>query len=204
MNDDRGGQVSQVEGDEEVLRARYYALLSTLLSRPPESATLEMIRSLEGDDSPMGKALGALAEAATNASAEEIEDEFTRLFYGVGAGGELLPYASHYLTGLLYDQPLADLRKDLKGLGLQGDPNATEPEDNIATVLEIMHMLVLGHRGPDGDACQQSFFKTHLQPWASNFFTDLEKAENASVYIPVGAIGLLLMEIEEQAFEMAA
>ena len=163
-----------------------------------------MIRSLEGDDSPMGKALGALAEAATNASAEEIEDEFTRLFYGVGAGGELLPYASHYLTGLLYDQPLADLRKDLKGLGLQGDPNATEPEDNIATVLEIMHMLVLGHRGPDGDACQQSFFKTHLQPWASNFFTDLEKAENASVYIPVGAIGLLLMEIEEQAFEMAA
>jgi TorA maturation chaperone TorD len=204
MIDDRGGQVSQSEGDEEFLRARFYALLSTLLSRPPDAETLTMIRSLEGNDSPMGKALGTLAQAAADTSLEELEEEFTKLFYGVGAGGELLPYASHYMTGLLYDKPLADLRSDLKRLGLEGNPEATEPEDCVATELEIMHTLILGYRGPDGEACQQSFFKTHLLPWASNFFTDLEKAENASVYVPVGTIGLLLMEIEEQAFEMAA
>lgn len=204
MTDDRGGQVSQSEGDEEFLRARFYAFLSTLLSALPDKETLAMIRSLEGNDSPMGKALDGLAQAAKKATDEDIKDEFTKLFYGVGAGGELLPYASHYLTGLLYDKPLANLRGDLKRLGLEGDPEATEPEDCMATELEIMHTLILGYRGPDGDACQQSFFKTHLSPWASNFFADLEKAKNASVYAHVGTIGLLLMEIEEQAFEMAA
>ncbi|MBL6931455.1 MAG: molecular chaperone TorD family protein [Rhodospirillales bacterium] len=204
MTDDQGGQISQSEGDEEFLRARFYALLSTLLSKPPDSETLDLMRSLQGNDSPMGRALGALAVAASATTLEELSDEFTRLFYGVGAGGELLPYASHYLSGLLYDKPLADLRSDLNRLGLQGDPKATEPEDCIATELEIMHTLILGYRGPDGDACQQSFFKTHLMPWASNFFADLEKAENAFLYVHVGTIGLLLMEIEEQAFELAA
>lgn len=204
MIDGQGGQISQSEGDEEVLRASFYALLSTLLSKSPDSETFTMICSLEGNDSPMGKALDGLAQAAQNKDSEEVEEEFTKLFYGVGAGGELLPYASHYLSGLLYDKPLADLRAELRKLGLQGDPQATEPEDSMATMLEIMHMLILGHRGPDGDGCQQSFFKTHLLPWAPNFFSDLEKAESASLYAYVGTIGLLLMDIEEQAFEMAA
>ncbi len=202
--DDRGGNVSQSERDEEFLRARFYAFLSTLLSKPPDEETFALMRSLEGNDTPMGKALDALATSARQSSLEDVEDEFTRLFYGVGAGGELLPYASHYLTGLLYDQPLAALRSELKRLGLQGDPDATEPEDNIATVLEIMHTLIMGHRDPDGEACQHSFFKTHVHSWAPRFFADLEKAENATLYAPVGTIGLLLMEIEEQAFDMAA
>jgi TorA maturation chaperone TorD len=204
MSEGLGGQISQREGDDALLRARFYALLSSLLSAPPNSETIAMMRSLEGDDSPMGTALGALAQAAREATPEDIEEEFTKLFFGFGAGGELLPYASHYLTGLLYDKPLAALRGELKRLGLQGDPQATEPEDHIATVLEVMHTLVLGHRGPDGDGCQQSFFRTHLLAWAPDFFADLEKAENSSLYVPVGTIGLLLMEIEEQAFEMAA
>lgn len=204
MSEGLGGQISQSEGDDELLRARFYALLSSLLSSPPTPETIAMVRSLEGDDSPMGKALGALAQAAREATPEDIEDEFTKLFFGVGAGGELLPYASHYLTGLLYDKPLAALRGELKRLGLQGDPQATEPEDHIATVLEVMHTLILGHRGPEGDACQQSFFRTYLYPWAPDFFADLEKAENSSLYVSVGTIGLLLMEIEDQAFEMAA
>ncbi len=204
MSEGLGGQISQSESDDELLRARFYALISTLLSKPPSPETITMIRSLEGDDSPMGKALGTLAQAARAATPEDMEDEFTKLFYGVGAGGELLPYASHYLTGLLYDKPLAALRSDLARLGLQGDPQATEPEDHIATVLEAMHTLILGHRGPDGDGCQQSFFRTHLLPWAPSFFADLEGAENASLYAAVGTIGLLMMDIEEQAFEMAA
>jgi len=204
MSESLGGQISQSEADDELLRARFYALLSNLLSKPPTGETIILMRSLEGNDSPMGKAIGALALAAQDATFEDIEEEFTKLFYGVGAGGELLPYASHYLTGLLYDKPLAALRSELKRLGLQGDPEATEPEDHIATVLEAMHTLILGHRGPDGDGCQQSFFKAHLLSWAPTFFAELETAENASLYGAVGTIGLLLMEIEEQAFEMAA
>ena len=198
-NGDHWEDLAEVEAQ----RAALYALLARLLAAPPEADFLENLQQLQGDETPLGVALSALAQAAKLAPAD-VEEEFTKLFYGVGAGGELLPYASHYMTGLLYDKPLADLRSDLKRLGLEGNPEATEPEDCVATELEIMHTLILGYRGPDGEACQQSFFKTHLLPWASNFFTDLEKAENASVYVPVGTIGLLLMEIEEQAFEMAA
>ena len=62
MIEDSGDQISNEEGDLEVLRANYYALLSTLLSRPPDDGTIEMIRSLEGNDTPMGKQLGILSE----------------------------------------------------------------------------------------------------------------------------------------------
>ncbi len=190
--------------EEEIQRARFYALLSTLLARPPDTETLSLLRTLEGDDSPFGLTLCRLAERARALSAESVEEEFGKLFFGVGAGGELLPYASHYLSGLLYDRPLADLRRELRALELSADPETTEPEDHIATVLEVMHLLVLGHHGGDEAGCQQTFFNTHLMPWAPTFFTDLEQADSAFLYAPVGTLGGLLMEIERQAFEMAA
>ena len=58
-----------------------------------------------------------LAEAAAAANAEQIEREFFDLFIGVGRG-ELMPYASYYLTGLLHERPLARLRADLSELGI--------------------------------------------------------------------------------------
>ncbi len=39
--------------------------------------------------------------------------EFFNLLLGVGRG-EILPYASYYLTGFLHERPLARLREDLK------------------------------------------------------------------------------------------
>ena len=50
---------------------------------------------------------------------------------------------------------------------------------------------------------QEKFFATHIGPWASHFFTDLEKAKSSVLYAALGTIGRLLMEIEETAFEMA-
>ena len=37
---------------------------------------------------------------------------------GFGAGGELAPFGSQYLTGFVYEKPLADLRGDLEELGI--------------------------------------------------------------------------------------
>ena len=39
---------------------------------------------------------------------------------------------------------------------------------------------------------------------AGQFFTNLEGAELATLYMPVGTIGRLFMAIEAQAFELAA
>ena len=51
---------------------------------------------------------------------------------------------------------------------------------------------------------QQWFFDRHLAPWARLFFEDLESANSARFYKPVGTVGRLFMEIETTAFEMAA
>ena len=53
---------------------------------------------------------------AADIDPDELSREFFDLFIGVGRG-ELLPYASYYLTGFLHERPLARVREDLNGLG---------------------------------------------------------------------------------------
>ena len=54
---------------------------------------------LRGDRSALGSAHIALAQAAAAADLDAVQREYFDLFVGVGRG-ELLPYASYYLTGL--------------------------------------------------------------------------------------------------------
>ncbi len=69
----------------------------------------------------------------------------------------------------------------------------------------MMCGLITGAFGAPVDlARQQAFFDTHIAPWAERFFEDLEAAERAGFYKPVGTIGKLFLRIESQAFEMAA
>lgn len=204
MHEKQDERTSSPRDESDFLRARFYALLSRLLACPPDSAALDLLRALDGDETPMGCALSTLREAARTSSVDDARDEYTRLFYGVGAGGELLPYASHYLSGLLYDRPLADLRAEMARLHLSQDEDVHEPEDHIATVLEIMHTLILDENAPHGRQRQEDFFAAHILPWAPDFFAELETAQNAALYVPLGTVGRLLMQIERQAFEMAA
>src|SRR5690242_4579898 len=90
-------------------RAQLFALLGRLLAGPPEPALLEQLRRLGGNDaSPLGQACAALAAAAATATPAALEREYHDLFIGLGRG-ELVPYASYYLTGFLHDRPLAEL-----------------------------------------------------------------------------------------------
>src|SRR5262245_57540317 len=95
--------------DVDAARAQEYALLSVLLARAPDRALLERLASLRGDPSPLGMAHAALAEATQRTNIERVEREYFDLFIGLGRG-ELLPYASYYLTGFLHERPLARLR----------------------------------------------------------------------------------------------
>ena len=45
---------------------------------------------------------------------------------------------------------------------------------------------------------QKTFFETHLAPWATHFFTDLQKAKSAFFYLAVGRFGEKFMRFEEQ------
>src|SRR5665213_352064 len=121
------GQVDEVD----LARAQEYALLSALLMRSPDAQMLGRLAGLHGDTSPLGLVHTALGEAAARTDAESAAREYFTLFVGLGRG-ELLPYASHYLTGFLHGRPLANLRQVLQRIGVERAPGQTEPEDHAA------------------------------------------------------------------------
>lgn len=184
-----------VPGDLDQARAHLYTLLAQMLARPPDAGLLARLTAIEGDTTPLGQALSELAERAARTSAETAEREYNRLFIGLERG-ELVPYASYYRTGFLYDRPLALLRQDMAALGVERLPGVSEPEDHIAGLCEIMAGLVTGEVGPVGEAGQRRFFQRHLEPWADRLFEDLERAGSADLYRPVGTIGRRFLEIE--------
>jgi TorA maturation chaperone TorD len=182
-------------------RAQEYALLATLLSSAPSTVLLEQIAQLNGDATPLGCAHAALADAASIAVATEIEREYFDLFVGLGRG-ELLPYASYYLTGFLNERPLSRLRDDLAVLGIERVQDSFEPEDHAATLCEIMAGFASG-RFPASPEAQRAFFEKHVSRWMGRLFADMEKAENAKFYRSVGTLGRVFLEIESEAFTFA-
>jgi TorA maturation chaperone TorD len=192
-------------------RAGLFALLARLLAAPPDATLLTRLHDLRGgpnDGTPLGRACAALADAAASTEPARLEREFFDLFIGLGRG-ELQPYASYYLTGFLHDRPLAALRADLSRLGVARAPGVSEPEDHIAFLCETLSGLIAGTfpaaaAAGDPQAAADAFFARHLRPWAGRFFADLEAAQAARFYRPVGALGRTAIEIEQAAAELAA
>ena len=185
----------------DAARAQEYTLLATLLSSAPSASLLERLATLRDDATPLGHAHAALAEAASSAGPADVEREYFDLFVGVGRG-ELLPYASYYLTGFLNERPLSRLRGDLAALGIEKIDNDSEPEDHGATMCEVMAGLASGRFATSPQA-QQAFFEKHVASWMGRMFVDLERATHATFYRPVGALGRLFVQIEAEAFRFA-
>jgi TorA maturation chaperone TorD len=187
--------------DLDHARSDEYALLASLLLRAPDAEFLARLSSLKGDaDTPLGQAHAALGRAAEVASAEGVRREYNALFIGVGRG-ELVPYASYYLTGFLNERPLARLRGDMMRLGIERAAGHFDPEDHLGTLCEIMSGFA-GNRFelPAGE--EQGFFERHVAPWGGRFFADLEGAKAGKFYRAVGAVGRLFIDIETEAFAM--
>lgn len=188
--------------DEERLRAEFYEFLSGLLAAPPSLEVLEGIGRLEAGDGEIGAAIANLKRIAARSTPKTASHEFHDLFIGLGRG-ELMPFASYYLTGFLNEKPLAKLRQDMIRLRVEREENVFEPEDNIASLFEIMAGLIRGRFGePAPLAEQRAFFNTHVASWAHHFFSDLERAKNSVLYAPIGTLGRLFVEIEREAFRM--
>lgn len=188
--------------EEDVLRADMYGFLAVLLAAPPDAGVLARCAALVGDGTEVGQGLTALAERAAAMEPRTAEREFNRLFIGVGRG-ELLPYASFYLTGFLNEKPLAHLREDMGRLGIARSAGVSEPEDHIATLCEMMAGLIRGQfAAPRGLRTEAEFFTRHMARWAGHFFSDLETAKEAYLYAPVGRIGRAFMDIEAEVFRM--
>ena len=200
----RNGEVAETPPDEELFRARIYGLLARLLAAPPDRPVLASLAEIAADNTELGRAFAALAEAAVAIDPLRIAEEYHDLFIGL-TRGELLPYGSYYLTGFLNEKPLAELRGALAGLGIARVDDVKEPEDHVAALCEVMAGLIDGAYGaPQPLAVQRGFFETHMAPWIGRFFADLEGAQAAVFYAAVGRLGRRFIEIERAAFAMDA
>jgi TorA maturation chaperone TorD len=187
---------------EDRLRADLYNYMGLVLARPMDRMVLDQTAGLSGDATELGRAIDALAARARAATPDSARREFESLFIGLGRG-ELVPYASFYLTGFLNEKPLATLRRDFAALGLGRAEGVFEPEDGIASLMEAMGALIVGRFGPvPAPARQAEFWARHVGPWAGHFFADLERAPSGDLYAAVGAVGRRFMEIEREAFRL--
>lgn len=191
--------------EEDRTRAQLYRLLAALLARVPGGETLGNVAALSGDaSSELGRAIASLAATAAEIDPAALDDQYHDLFIGVGRG-EFMPYGSYYLTGFVYEKPLARLRDDMARLGIARAEGVKEPEDHVASLCDMMAGLIEGEFEGGADiSVQRNFFDAHLGPWVAQFFADLEKTEKSEFYRTVGSVGRIFAEIESTAFEMAA
>ena len=103
--------------EEDQLRADMYSFLASLLRTEPSADLVKQLTLLESDDTPIGKAIKILTKLASSLDLPSIRAEYVGIFIGVGRG-EILPFASYYLTGFLKDKPLAKLRGDMQEIGI--------------------------------------------------------------------------------------
>jgi len=188
---------------EDTDRAVLYGFVGRMLQASPSDEDLAAIRVLAADDTPVGAAIGRLADAARLETAESLRRAYQDLFIGLGRG-EFVPYASYYLTGFLHEKPLADLRASMVRLGIARAEGVSEPEDHIAALMQMMEGLILGAFGePAALSEQKAFFQGHIGPWAAHFFKDLAATKTNAFYASVGELGGILIEVEDEAFGMA-
>lgn len=188
--------------EEQQYRASAYALIASLLRSPPDQELLLHVSGLaqdtqvEGDD--LLLSMSSLGLSANLLTPEVIEDEFHELFIGLGKG-EVVPYASWYLTGFLMEKPLSDLRSHLDALGYQRSESTREPEDHAAAICEVMSMIILD--GIEYEK-QKQFFEMHMICWLGRFFDDLSKARSAIFYKALGRFGSAFLLFENEYFSM--
>ena len=202
MNASQTAEISPVISEEDALRADMYDFLASLLRKEPSDELIQKVSQLEGDETPIGSACLTLAHLAKTLDNGLIRNEYVDIFIGVGRG-EVLPFASYYLTGFLNDKPLANLRADMANIGVARVKGVKEPEDHIASLFDMMSGLIRGHYGKVFSIAEQAdFFNRHIEPWAGLLMRDIEAAKTVVFYAPVGTIGKAFLEIESAAFGM--
>lgn len=201
MSDDSQAAAPELEPGEQA-RADVYRLLGALLAAPPDAALIGLLRDIrpaeDAADAAMTAAWQGLQIATATADPARLKDEYFNLFIGLGRG-ELVPYASYYIHGLLMEKVLAALREELAGLGIERQSGVAEPEDHAAAVCEIMGMIISEH----GLHFKQSaFFEAYVASWLGRFFKDLGMAEAADFYRAVAQLGQQFLAVEQRYFSL--
>jgi TorA maturation chaperone TorD len=195
-------QFMQTLPPEEAARANFYGLLARLFYAPPDEQLLRTLAASSEPEAEEGGLSGAwseLAAAAEHADAEQIREEYETMFVGVGKAPITL-YVSAYSVRYTNEMPLAALRGVLAGLGLARRTNATEPEDHVAALLDVMRHLIAEQKRDLEE--QKQFFERWIWPNVQPLCGAIEKAEGLSFYKSVARLLLEVCTLEHRAFEM--
>jgi TorA maturation chaperone TorD len=187
------------------MRTDCYVMLASLLTQQPTESLLSMLQNLRWNEAIPQKvksALETLRDAAQDYSLGAMEDEFRRLFVGLGRG-EIVPYASWYRERRVQSTPLVSLRSDLTRLGIVRKADSHEQEDHAGALCEIM-ALVSQKEYQIPLAMQAGFFADHLGSWMTAFFNDLQRAKSAGFYRAVGLFGRSFLESEQEYLKHSA
>jgi TorA maturation chaperone TorD len=181
------------------IRTESYVILASLLGQPPSDELVHTVRNLVWEEAlpqKLDAALKALRQAGSDTPRAAMEEEFNRLFVGLGRG-EMLPYASWYRERKIQSLPLASLRTDLMLLGIVRQADCHEPEDSAGALCEVM-ALISRKTEAVPPARQATFFQTHIASWMPAFFRDLQSSTNSEFYRAVGSFGVCFLESEEE------
>jgi TorA maturation chaperone TorD len=186
---------------EDEARAAFYALIARLFYTAPDSAVLAQIvdaRALEGG-SELARAWTELVAASRSAFPVMLEQEHTDLFVGTGKA-EVTPYVTHYTIKFATDNPLVEVRQQLKRWGMARRDSANEPEDHIASLCETMRFAIaVQHRSDDE---QKEFFERFIYRGAIAFCDAVSASPKASFYRLVACFARAFFELEREAFRM--
>ena len=97
------------------------------------------------------------------------------------------------------EQPLSELRDDLRTLGFERSESTREPEDHVAAIFEVFSVMIL-----EASSLSQQliFFNKHMRPWLERFFVDLGKARSANFYRYVAQFGAAFLQLESAYLSM--
>ena len=192
----------KAKDESDQIRAGSYALLAALLAKSPSEEILQQLQGIEtanDETKDVVNAWSTLKLAAQRDNVESIADEHHTLFIGLGRG-ELVPYASWYLTGFLMEKPLAHLRQRLSELGFEQQEDVHEPEDHVAALCEVMSQLIVDEE-TDFET-EREFYENFVGNWMKRFFSDLQETESSGFYRAVGQLGEAFLDIENRYFSM--
>jgi TorA maturation chaperone TorD len=211
MTDDALHKIPVLNGDldpEDSARAEVYALLGSLFYQAPSKELLHVIATGSGicNDEPVSdfcRAWRALQQAAAQADAEAVKDEFDAAFIGTGRQPVML-YGSFYEAGFLHEKPLAMLRDTLTQMGIARRGDRHESEDHVSALCDVMRILITGdaETPPAALELQSEFFRRHIGPWYAQLTTAVIGANQTSFYKHVAQLLREFFVIENAAFDI--
>lgn len=187
---------------EDEARAAVYGLIARLFYAAPDQEVLAQLlhaNAFEGSQEPVAIAWRELVAAAKTAFPVVLENEHTELFVGTGKA-EITPYLTHYTIKYATDNPLVELRQQLKRWGLARRESVHEPEDHIAGLCETMRLAIAVQHRDDEE--QKAYFERFLYRGAIAFCDAVSASPKAVFYRLVARFARAFFELEREAFEM--